>query len=519
RRCEAAGRNFHLEPGESWRALAELARREARPLPLRVACAALASFLPAKLPAAEAPGRGRFAPVTLTTRRRAAGVGWSHLVFVESNAGCWPARTEPSCWLPDEARRGLQAAARFSLGVYTSEDRARLERQGYAALARDTRCEVVFSAALFDEEEPELRLAPNAWLERVLIAQGHGAALEDVFAGLARTAPAEAGSAPAAWLDIWRRRRDPAAPFDDHFLGGPVEVTRPARLAARQVERGVRDPAELWFEGVLGLRRVGWLPLTRARKKALGQLAHRMLAGALRGSPLAGPFAAKPDRATARARLEEALAALRAGWPDDRFRDSLHGELSELCRVLLDKVMDLDTGPVVAVEASLPAGATVPLGPGAELAVSGRMDLVFLDRPGWPGARVDIVDFKTGADPGLSVARMARGASLQLGVYLAAAASLGIADGRVWMLKPETGAGTSLALADLPAALAALARLRRHLETGCYGALTPDRTEYAHGFEWPLACTPVRHAVLAQKFAVTFGQGAPEEVGEEAAHE
>ncbi|MBI2814837.1 MAG: PD-(D/E)XK nuclease family protein [Opitutae bacterium] len=520
-RFEAVARRFNLEPPASWPALAAFATRETRPLPAKVIFATLAEFLPAKVPADDTPGRGRFAPVTLTTRRRAAGLAWSHVIFVESNAGIWPARETASCWLTDEQRRELNVRGRFSLGLFTSEDRAALEKQGLIALARDTREQVIFSAALFDAEEPELRLAPNAWLERVLLAQtpAAGGGLEEVFFALAQGSAVKTGAvAPAEWTAEWRRRRDPAAPFDEYFLSGPPETTRPARLAARQIERGVQDPAELWFEAVLGARRVDWAPLARARKKSLGQLTHRLLAEAMRGQPAEGIFMVKPSPVEARARLREALAALRTKWPRDRYWDSLHGELGELCVVLLEKVAGLRAGDFVAVEAKLPEGATIPLGGGERQVVHGRMDLVLLDRPGWGGATVDIVDFKTGADAKLSAERMARGASLQLGVYLAAVKSLGIAGGRVWMLKPEAGLDAALELGELPAALAALAQLQRHLATGCYGALTPDRTEFSHGFEWPLACAPVPHAVLARKFAATFGlESAPAD--EEAADE
>lgn len=226
----------------------------------------------------------------------------------------------------------------------------------------------------------------------------------------------------------------------------------------------------------------------------------------------------KPALVEARARLADALATLRARWPRDRYWDSFHAELGGMAGTLLEQVFTLETGSFVAVEARLPREATVPLGREAHLAVHGRLDLAFLDHPEWAGAQVDIVDFKTGADAKLSAARMARGASLQLGIYLAAVESLGVAGGRVWMLKPGAGGGTSLDLSELPPALAALAQIGRHLTTGRYGALTPDRTDYTHGFEWPLACAPVRHAVLAQKFALTFGLTGPAPV-EDAADE
>jgi len=517
-RFEAVSTKFHLTPPAGWPALAAFAARETQPLPARVIFAALASFLPEKSPAVAAPGRGRFARVTLTTRRRAVGVAWSHVVLVEANRGIWPEPTQPGCWLTDDQRRTLNAAGRFSLGLFTGDDRAALEKQACASLVRDTSTRVIFSAALFDEEEPELKLAPNAWLERVLISRGLSGdtegGLEAAFARLAQNATAPTGGVPGAWADVWRRRRDPTAPFDEYFFSAPPALIRPDSLAARQIERGIEDPATLWFDGVLGVKRVDWRPLARARKKSLGSLAHGLLAAALRGDPAEGIFMTKPGLASARAALASALDAVRAGWPRDRYWDSFHAELGEIVRALLEKVYTLDGGNFVAVEARLSRGATIPVGEGARLAVHGRMDLALLDRPAWEGARVEIVDFKTGTDAGLSAARMARGASLQLGVYLEAVRSLGAADGRVWMLKPDASAPSSLGLDELDRALAALPQLGRHLATGCYGALTPDRTDYSRGCDWPLACAPVRYAVLAQKFAATFPAAA---IAEEAA--
>jgi hypothetical protein len=98
------------------------------------------------------------------------------------------------------------------------------------------------------------------------------------------------------------------------------------------------------------------------------------------------------------------------------------------------------------------------------------------------------------------------GASLQLGVYLEAARSLG-ATGSVWMLKPEDRP-TKIATGDLEAACAKLSVIGSHLRTGLYGALTAARTNFSHPFEWPLACAPIAAAILDAKFAATFGAGA-----------
>jgi len=224
--------------------------------------------------------------------------------------------------------------------------------------------------------------------------------------------------------------------------------------------------------------------------------------------PDAGPgrFGEMPAREAAGTRLAAGLRALRSAWPADRYWDSFHAELTRTCEELLENLYAMEGGRYVAAEVWLPAEAVLDLG-ARRLPVTGRIDLVRLDRPGWQGAQVDIIDFKTGGDDAMTADRMAaKGASLQLGVYLAAAQSLGIAGGRVWMIKPEPGAMTSLDLAELPAALAQLSWLGAAMERGVYGARTPDRSEYAPpGLLWPLACTPVPAAILRRKFALTFG--------------
>lgn len=505
-RFASLGAQFLLPPPPGWSALEAFAEKEKSLLPARLVLDTLELFLPAQAPAAGAPGRNVFARVTLTTRRRAESVSWSHVIFTESNAGVWPARREPSPWLTDEARTALNARGRFSLGLFTSEDRMALERQAAAALMREAREEVIFSAARHDETDPELPLAPNRFVERVLLPAAGAESLETAWAQCGQR-PSAGPPVPAeeGWRKIHERRRNPAAPFDEFFFCGAAEKIRPASLPARLIERGVADPAELWFEAVLGVGPVDWRPLARAREKSLGLLAHRLIAAALRADATAGEtFGRLPPQAEAREHLGRALAELRARWPQDRYWDSFHAELEGITVALLAQVFALRGGGYAATEWPLPRGKVrVPAG-GASLPVHGRIDLVLLDRPEWRGAQVEIIDFKTGGDDRLSLQRMAEhGDSLQLGIYLAAAAALGAAGGRVWMLKPD-GTRSSLIMAELPRALARLGQIARHLATGRYGALTQDRTEFVAGRPWPLACAPIGQEVLAAKFAVTF---------------
>jgi RecB family exonuclease len=476
-------------------------------------------FLPQKGPAADARGAGDFARVTLTTARRAVGLVWSDTVFVEANAGVWPERREPSPWLGDEARRQLAAPAGKSRGLATADDRSAIERRIACAIARDTRSGIVLSAALFDEEEPEVRLGPNTLLERVLWGQAQGggnAASRASFGGRARRAESiEATSAVAdRWHEIWSGRRNPLRPFDAYFLADPVGRWTPQSLPASQIERGIRDPARLWFDSVLKVRRVEWRPFVRDRQKAIGTAVHRLLAAALQGTPAGGGFSILPTRGAAESSLAAELDRFRVLWPQDRYWESFHLDVGRAAREMLTRVFDVAHARYAAVEIRLPDGATVPVGPAGRFRVHGRIDLVIADRPAWAGATVDIVDFKTGGGAALTAKRMkSTGEALQLGIYLLAARWAG-ASGRVWMLKPEDPPAT-LNADEVEASVGKLDELGRHLATGIYGALTPDRDEHTRIFEWPLACAPIGLATLESKFAATFGERNEEDGGDD----
>lgn len=501
---------FGQETPPGWAALAGFAERERRVLPVAEILALFDSFLPKETRAAPTVAGTGFARVVLTTRRRAEGLAWSHTIFACSNAGVWPQRQSASGWLTDERRQSLNRANPNLPAMPTADDRVWLEKRGCAALARDTSEQVLFSAALADEAEPETALAPNAWLERVLWRQERRS--DDLQAEFAARVPAvravdEPSESVKAWLETWSGRRDPARPFDERFFSVDPAKIRPARLAARTIEAAAADPAVLWYEAVLDCERLEHGPLLRSGPRALGQLVHRVLAKALRGSRTEGDFFPRPDKTEAEARLAGELRGLRALWPADRYWDSFHAGLAHACEELLAGVLALDTGSFVATELRLPEGARISLADGTELELSGRMDLIFSDRETWAGATVDIVDFKTGGDEPLSAKRMAdKGDSLQLGVYLAAARSLGVRSGRVWMVKP--GGCSSLAMPELGDAIAApLAKIARHLATGRYGSLAKDRTKYdAVQVERPLASVPVSNAILRKKYAATFGE-------------
>ena len=520
-RFEGVLQALDLEPVTGWTALTAFAKKSDELFDRAVLIEVMSSFLPGKSPPINAPGKSGFARVVITTRHRAEGTAWSHLFFVESNSGVWPRRRESSCWLDDSARALLNETSPYSLGVFTAEDRALMEKQSYAMLVRDTREEVVFSSARFGDEDTEVALGPNSWLERVLWAQGHGenaGGMEQAFVEMARTTTiGKEQEAPLDWREIWATRRDPSKPFDDWFLSGDPDQTRPEKLAARAIEAGVKDPAELWFTQVLGVERVDYEPFARALPLARGRWVHRFLARALKPAVIVSEgLGEMPSQEDATQKMADDLRHWQKQYPDNYYWKSFCEEVAAMSQGMLEQVYAMETGKYVATELNLPTAGKLNLGePG--LVITGRMDLVITDQPMWKGATVDVIDFKTGGDDRLSAKKMgADGSSLQLGVYLECLRSLGVSAGRVWMHKQPAHNSASLEMEELPLALESLDRIRGMLETGRYGALTKEQSDYAHGrFVWPLACTPIPSAILKQKHEATLAEFTTKEVGDE----
>jgi hypothetical protein len=464
------------------------------------------------LPAASSRGR-HMSRVVVTTRHRAVANCWSHVLFVGSNAEVWPVHREETFWLPDRIRGDLNKTSSYSLGLFLSEDYAFLEKAGYLDICRNTCGGVALSASLHEPGNAERQLSPNRWMEQLLLVR----AREDVAVGglnlrdwsiekdwIGRAVPDEVSKEKNCELDEWDRirlsRMDPEVGFDQYFYCHRPDLLIRKRWPAGLLERGVKDPVELWYSGVLGLRRISHTPLLLESRKLLGLLAHRFLAFSLRGEDGGESLVQLVDPDPCRDRLANLLANFKEKRLRNVFWESFTSELTYLTVSFLEKVLAEIEGLYIHSEYKLPSDCQVLSGK-HPLGVSGRIDLLASDRMDLVGAKVLVCDFKTGRDAPLSPKRMASsGDSLQLGIYLEAMRSLGAIGGEVRMVKASTAVDSSLSMDDLEVALGSLERVGRYIFSGCYGQLTPNRTAYASGFELPLACVLIPADIRKEKY-------------------
>jgi hypothetical protein len=482
---------------------------------------AVIDLLIASLPE-RAPRRGfardDFAPVVLTSRKRAESLVWSHVIFAGSNAEEWPSPPEETYWLSDAARRELNRTLEDSLQLPLKEDASILERLDCLALCNNVVGEVAFSACLQMNDGSEAERTPHPWLERILLSkarfQGNredeSGRDSDVFQhgwrGLCRSLPRDFAPSPDLkdWLSIWIRRRDAEAPFDSFFYSVEAGGLGGRRWAARLLERGFSDPVILWYEGVLRLYPVSEKKLERSRRKELGLLGHRLLAQALRGDHPSGTIHPALPSDASRTRLGTLLDSWRSRRPSDAYWESFFLELSSIAFGLFDSVAGEIEGRYLAVEYPLSGDIMLSTVSG-EIGISGRVDLAILDRPEWSGASVRVLDFKTGSDKPLDAGKMGRlGQSLQLGVYLQSALSLGARSASVEMIRVGQERGPVITDDELPLIQPAFDVLGRMVHTGKFGQQTADRTRFGRVFEAPLACLPIPFSILEKKIQVTF---------------
>ena len=478
-------------------------------------------LLMASLPE-RAPRRGfirdDFAPIVLTTRKRAGSLVWSHVIFAGSNAEDWPSPPEETYWLSDVARRELNRKLEDPLQLPLTEDASILDRLDCLGLCNNVIGEIAFSACLQANDGSEGERSPHPWLERILLhkarLRGNGAGeveqtadvLENGWRRLSRCLPGPSLPVPdlEEWLSVWNRRRNAEAPFDRFFYCAETRGMGGRRWAARLLERGFSDPVILWYEGVLRLDAVREQPLERSRLKELGLLVHRLLAQALRGDHPPGVIHPAPPPDVCRTRLGRLLESWRSLRPRDAYWESFHLELSSIVFGLFDSIASEIEDRYLAVEYSLPGDTTLSTVHG-ELRISGRVDLAILDRPEWNGASIKVFDFKTGGDKPLDAGKMGRlGQSLQLGVYLQSVLALGARSASVEMIRAGQDRGPVITDGELPLIQAAFDFLGAMVHTGKFGQLTADRTRFQRVFETPLACVPIPATVLQKKFQVTF---------------
>jgi len=499
-------------------------------------------------------GREPFAPLQIVEAASAAAQPWTHLVLGGLQHGEWPADEDDSPLLGEARlaelnrrvlRQGAQGEGDWTVApghglLVTAGDRHRLARASFARLAALPTTGLVLGARRADPADGRAaRFSEYFW---TLAAHALGRLPEDQdWDELAQKSRAALESAQAAWpekggaaftgpgVEATARahitRRDAAKPFDEFSFCLKEKPATALRLSCKAWEEAVARPGAAWFKHLLRVER-RWDPATEdGVRRVVGTWAHAWVrpgpGGRLREDGAASQPLPEPAlwRKLADDRAAEQRAAVNAaftmaGRPLPEAWLDAWASAGRAVRDWIDALAGENEWREGLGEFYLPAGLNGPL-PLVNVAMplAGRLDLVRLSRAGvfapggLTGTGAWLVDFKTGGDQTLSVARLAKGEGLQLALYAVALQALGAGPVRLTLLTREGGAEAQLTgeeLADPP--LAGLWQLVADLAVaGQWGERHDLADAHDRAGDYPLATLPMPGEIIRQKWALTHG--------------
>ena len=501
----------------------------------------------ARRPAAAAH---RFARVVVTTLEGASCQSWGGVVWLDSNEGLWPLYPPENPFF-DDANRARFNARRAELKLkkgqecphhlLTSADRAQLEHFRFLETLENCSGPVAFASSTRDITDQGRELYPNEWLLRCLVESGPGAVPEETLLDRWRRSTRQIAPArlrltrpEAKHLgEIYRRRRDPAVPFDEHFfnfqsLTGPDELPWAEAWSAGELDTAWNQPATFAISQVLAAE--PWRDLARSLVRGeswiVGRLVHQWVPAALGLTRTARRFTAEDwtqvlhhgltriqaeTDAASRSSFTRSRSGAEGPVELDLWWQGILGKASRAAYRCLETLAATasiggQTEQWMIMARDFQAALETANGP---LRLRARCDLVLLDRPELAGATCQLIDFRTGAVPPsgpLTLAKVQTGKGLNLVALLFMARAEGANAGATYagVLHPE---GSNLALVDqrsapmLQPAMDALAREQHTLVFGQKGAVVD---ESGHGVveNLPLATTPIELEVLARKGAL-----------------
>ncbi len=528
------------------------------PVPELVPAAAFFRYLDVVLggmpPRRDPDASHRFARVVVTTLEGAAGQTWGGAVLLDSNEGAWPLYPPENPFLSDSSRTFLNARrteadpgepGAFRGHLLTASDRAQLEHFHFLEVLQNCQGPLAFAAASRDPIDPNKEFYPNEWVLRCMVEAGRATGKEGRLLDrwrrtirLAQGTPLKLGKSEGAHLqEVWDRRRDDEAPFDEYFfnfiaLTGPDELPWADAWSAGELDAASNRPATFALGQIFAAQpwRDDDHSLMRGEGWTVGRLVHRWLHTALGATreprqlttadwTRALTHGLARARAETEANLRTRLTAAPPVPPHDAAPTALplwwqgvlrkaHWATRRCLESLAETAARQSDAPLwLAMNQKFHAELGTNSGP---LRLQAQCDVVLLDRPELAGAVCQLIDIRTGAAP-TSAAPSASQLEQGKGLHAAATLLLALATGaetegtRAGVVHPDAShlslSGAELAQTVEPT-LARLARQQRTLVFGQRGALVnphaPGQTE-----ELPLATTPVEPTILTAKARIT----------------
>ncbi len=490
-------------------------------------------------------GNHFYGRVHLLVYSQMAGQEWSHLVLTGLNEGVWPRLFEPGAFgsrheLSElnargrtlnrrSTRQGEQGEGQTIVAPGQGHCLLPMERHDLALrdLGRALRatCGAVCLAARTQESGRNVLPSDffsHAWqvkTGRVL----DDAMFRDLADKTARRGRDHAPLFPAASVEpqsiqatnlAYRARRDPGVPFGRYEFAFTQPQAAPVQLPCKEWENAFAHPATVWLSHVVGVE--AWPEGRLSWKLWLGTWTHRWLA-----EVLATPAAPEDLQSRVRAAAERDLKQVQKRARDAGlelypwWRQMWAQARSVACGLAQGLGPEL-AGRKVLTEIRLPRSLAVAL-PGAALGdfeVRGRVDLVLVepatapvsaDLPDFTDCRAWVIDFKTGADSGLSERRLQKGQGLQIALYGLGLRALGAEAVSLSVLTPGAELKRQLAGEKVLVMEEPFRTIDAIHRTGVFGQSPAEDREHGFAPAYPLTTRAVPRDVLQAKWAIEHG--------------
>ena len=481
-------------------------------------------------------GRQPFSGLYLLPVSEATAQTWSALVLAGMQAMEWPPPAPGNPFLP--ARRitawntealqpgphgeGEPVLRPGRTMVLSPADEEALFAEEVRQLLSATRGPVTATFSLDNGRDETSEGQPAAHWQRLHhLRHGH-AADRDTYLAMARQwdqrqPPPQADGTDFTHLrDTWRERRNPSRPFSAHSYALEAPVPPGFALSCKAWETARKTPATAWYRHVLKVDPRETLSADAVLARTSGTWLHQWISANLSATPQPVPtaevWAAAIDGAAeaAKAHLGAVSGLVGQAVPDwvlaalaDRRREA---------RALATELASAAAGDFISVEWPLPDAEPLPLPDGTPLHRRGRIDALVTDRAAWldGGARLWVIDYKTGAQKALSAREIPRGTGLQVALYaqflqvLAAPEELSAS-----VISPSAKVGPQMAIAEILGFEEVWTWLASVQSTGVFGDREtqnqPERRQ-----QYPLACLPIPPDLLNRRWATHWQTAADE---------
>jgi hypothetical protein len=475
-----------------------------------------------------------------------AGQRWTHLILTGLNEGVWPRLVEGDAYgsryelaeLNARARalnrtsavRGGQGEGHTTVAPGRGHCLLPLERYDLALrdLCRALRAtERAVCIAARTQEEGRAQLPSDfyghAWQVKT------GRVLDDtIFRDLARTtaqhvrdhaaffppAPVETQEIAAA-ATAYHARRDFEQPFGRYEFAYASPPESPIQLSCKMWETAFGHPAFVWLSQVVGVET--WPEGNLSWKLSLGTWAHRWLAQAVNAGPNHAGLEARVRAAAERGAQAVQKRARELGielypWWRQLWAQSQAVALA-LAKVLTPELADKKA--LAEIQLPKPLEIALPGAARATFALRGKLDLLLLEpadatashsAPEVRGCRAWIIDFKTGADSGLTEKRLENGRGLQIALYGLALRALGAEPVSMSVLTPGAVLKRQIEETGSRGSSEPFRTLEAMHRAGIFGQ--SDQEDRAHGFapDYPLTTRTIPREVLKAKRALERGE-------------